>query len=52
MRGDLQRLTGLAPCALRDARKTGLRTVKVGQRRFISGRDWHEYLSRLETVSQ
>jgi hypothetical protein len=46
------RLTGLSNCAIREAQKNGLRTTKVGRRRFISGRDWHSYLERLEVAAQ
>jgi hypothetical protein len=46
------RLTGLSNCALREAQKCGLRTTKVGRRRFISGREWHAYLERLEATAQ
>jgi len=36
--------TGLSRWAIRQARAKGLRTAKVGRRRFVRGNDWIEFL--------
>ncbi|MDA1016058.1 MAG: hypothetical protein O3A00_16585 [Planctomycetota bacterium] len=41
---DFQRLAGLGNFALREARKKGLRVRAVGNRRYILGSDFREFL--------
>ena len=43
-----QRLTGLSVWALRQARRRGLRMKVVGRRKFVTGRDWHDYLESIQ----
>lgn len=41
-----QRLSGLGTWGIRQARRDGLRVVKVGRRKFVLGSDWLTYLER------
>lgn len=45
-----KKLTGLADWALRTARRSGLRMVQVGNRRFVRGSDWFDYLGTIEPM--
>jgi len=45
-REEFLRRTGIGAWAFRTARRNGLRTAKVGNRTFVRGADWHEYLQR------
>ena len=36
---------GMSKWAIRQARRAGLRTVKVGNRSYVRGSDWDEFLA-------
>lgn len=36
--------TGISRSGLRQHERRGLRTVRVGGRKYVRGEDWHEYL--------
>ncbi|MEX2119577.1 MAG: hypothetical protein WD847_08280 [Pirellulales bacterium] len=40
------RLSGMSSWAMRTAKKNGLRVRAAGNRKFVLGNDWLEYLSR------
>ena len=42
-------LTGLGVAGIRQARRDGLRILRVGRRKFVMGRDWADFL---ETIAQ
>lgn len=41
------RRTGLREWTIREARRDGLRVVKVGKKPFVMGSDWLEYLRQI-----
>ncbi len=47
--GELKRRTRLGDWAVRQARKTGLRVRKVGNTRFVFGRDFHRFIEEVGT---
>ena len=44
--GEFQRRTGLGEWAMRKARQAGLKTTRIGVRRYVRGSDWHQFLER------
>jgi hypothetical protein len=44
------RATGIGRTGLRAAERRGLRTSRVGGRKFVSGEAWFEYLKREGTM--
>lgn len=49
---DFMRCTGWGRHAVKLARTLGLRTVKVGGRIFIRGKDFSDFLSKLDEVNE
>lgn len=47
-----RRRTGLDTWAMRQARRAGLRVVRVGRRGFILGSDWVDYLKSTTAQQQ
>ncbi len=43
-----KKLTGQGDWAMRQLRRAGLKVRKVGQRSYVRGSDWHEFLAREE----
>lgn len=48
---NFQRITGLGAKAVRQARRKGLRVIRVGRRSFIQGADWLDYLEALANAA-
>lgn len=45
---DFQKLTGLGRSAMRTARRNGLKVRRTGGRAYVLGRDFIEYLDRID----
>ena len=45
-REEFLRRTGIGDWAFRSVKRRGLRTTKVGNRVFVRGQDWIDFLSR------
>jgi len=43
---EFQRLTGLGDAAMRKARRMGLAVTSIGRRRYVSGKDFYEFITR------
>ena len=41
---EFMRRVGLAEWGMRSARRAGLRVTRVGNRAFVLGADWHDFL--------
>lgn len=43
---EFMRRTGIGVWGMREARKAGLKTIKVGTRKFVKGADWITFLDQ------
>jgi hypothetical protein len=43
---EFQRLTGLGEAAMRKARRMGLVVTSIGRRRYVTGKNFYEFIAR------